>query len=208
MSPAETPSSSSFLITEKEPAHSTATAITERWDLAFITRFNAPERGIVRCQRGARRHTSSVFQNLPAFLALSAVVICVPGPDTALIIRNTLAGGRRSGIASAVGIICGIAVWTLAAAVGLAAVLSASEPVFRALQLVGAAYLVYLGLQSLWAALAGRGKPRPYGDGGARLAPRLSPGPAEQPRQPEDRGLLRQPAPAVRHARTATRRWR
>ena len=97
-----------------------------------------------------------MFQNLPAFVALSAVVICVPGPDTALIIRNTLAGGRRGGIASALGIICGIAVWTLAAAVGLAAVLSASEPAFRGLQLLGAAYLVFLGIQSLVAAISRR----------------------------------------------------
>lgn len=97
-----------------------------------------------------------MFQDLAAFLAVSAVVICVPGPDTALIVRNTLAGGRRSGIASAAGTVGGIAVWTLAAALGLAALLSASEPVFRGLQLAGAAYLVYLGLQSLVAALAGR----------------------------------------------------
>jgi RhtB (resistance to homoserine/threonine) family protein len=125
----------------------------------------------VRCQRGAARHTSSVFQNLPAFVALSAVVICVPGPDTALIIRNTLSGGRRSGIASAVGIVCGIAVWTLAAAVGLAAVLSASEPVFRALQLLGAAYLVFLGLQSLAAAISRRGVGSARGVGMPQLTP-------------------------------------
>src|SRR5918993_5052235 len=171
MSPADMPSSSSFLITEKEPAHNTATAITERWDLAFITRFNAPERGIVRRQRGGRPHTSSVLQNLPAFVALSAVVICVPGPDTALIIRNTLAGGRRSGIASAVGIICGIAVWTLAAAVGLAAVLSASEPLFRGLQLLGAVYLVFLGIQSLVAAISPRGVGSPSRTGKPDLTP-------------------------------------
>lgn len=110
-----------------------------------------------------------MFQNLAAFVAVSAVVICVPGPDTALIVRNTLTGGRRSGIATAGGIVCGIAVWTVAAALGLAALLSASEPVFRALQLAGAGYLVYLGLQSLLTAIRGPGKPGPYGIG-ARLA--------------------------------------
>jgi threonine/homoserine/homoserine lactone efflux protein len=112
-----------------------------------------------------------VLQNLPAFVALSAVVICVPGPDTALIIRNTLAGGRRSGIASAVGIICGIAVWTLAAAVGLAAVLSASEPLFRGLQLLGAVYLVFLGIQSLVAAISPRGVGSPSRTGKPDLTP-------------------------------------
>jgi len=97
-----------------------------------------------------------VFQNLGAFLVVSLVVICTPGPDTALMIRNTLSGERRAGIATAIGITAGIAVWTLAASAGVAALLSASEPVFRALQLAGAAYLVYLGAQSLVAAVAGR----------------------------------------------------
>jgi RhtB (resistance to homoserine/threonine) family protein len=113
-----------------------------------------------------------VIQNLGAFLVLSAVVICTPGPDTALIIRNTLAAGRRGGMATAVGIVSGIAIWTLAAAVGLAALLSASEPVFRALQIAGAAYLVYLGLQSIWWAARGRDSAAGLGPASTRLTPR------------------------------------
>ena len=97
-----------------------------------------------------------MFQNLGAFLVVSLVVICTPGPDTALMIRNTLSGGRRGGVATAIGITAGIAVWTLAASAGVTALLSASEPVFRALQLAGAAYLVYLGAQSLVAAVSRR----------------------------------------------------
>ena len=92
---------------------------------------------------------------LAAFLAVAAVVICTPGQDTALTIRNALAGGRRSGLATALGVALGQAVWTAAAAVGLVAVLRASQPAFTALRLVGAAYLVFLGVQSLLAA-AGR----------------------------------------------------
>jgi threonine/homoserine/homoserine lactone efflux protein len=91
--------------------------------------------------------------DLVAFVAVSAIVICTPGPDTALTIRNTLAGGRRSGIATAGGVAVAQAVWTLAASAGVVALLTASEPVFRGLKLVGAAYLVYLGAQSLRAAL-------------------------------------------------------
>jgi threonine/homoserine/homoserine lactone efflux protein len=49
-------------------------------------------------------------------------------------------------------------VWTVAASAGVVALLTASEPVFRTLKLVGAAYLVYLGAQSLWAALARRAR--------------------------------------------------
>ena len=93
-----------------------------------------------------------MLETLVAFVAVSAVVICTPGQDTALTIRNTLAGGRRSGVATAVGVAAGQAVWTVAASAGVVALLTASEPVFRALKLVGAAYLVYLGVQSLWAA--------------------------------------------------------
>jgi threonine/homoserine/homoserine lactone efflux protein len=89
---------------------------------------------------------------LAGFLVVAAVVICTPGQDTALTIRNALAGGRRSGVATALGVALGQAVWTIAAAVGLVAVLRASQPAFTALRLVGAAYLVYLGLQSLVAA--------------------------------------------------------
>ncbi len=94
---------------------------------------------------------------LAAFVAVCAVVICTPGQDTALTIRSTLAGGRRSGIATAAGVALGQAVWTLAASAGVVALLSASEPAFRALKLVGAAYLVYLGAQSLYAAITRRG---------------------------------------------------
>ena len=97
-----------------------------------------------------------MLHTLFAFVAVSVVVICTPGQDTALTIRNTLTGGRRSGIATAGGVALGQAVWTVAASAGVVALLTASEPVFRAVKLVGAAYLVYLGAQSLWAAISRR----------------------------------------------------
>jgi threonine/homoserine/homoserine lactone efflux protein len=111
-----------------------------------------------------------VLQSLLAFLAVSAVVICTPGQDTALTIRNTLGGGRRSGFGTAVGVALGQALWTLAASAGVVAVLSASEPAFRALKLAGAAYLVYLGAQSLVAAV--RRRPHePSARGGTAIEP-------------------------------------
>jgi len=100
-----------------------------------------------------------VLETLIAFVAVSAVVICTPGQDTALTIRNTLGGGRRGGAATATGVALGQAIWTLAASAGVVAVLSASEPAFRALKLAGAAYLVYLGTQSLVAAIRRRSQP-------------------------------------------------
>jgi threonine/homoserine/homoserine lactone efflux protein len=98
-----------------------------------------------------------MLDGLLAFVAVSAVVICTPGQDTALTVRNTLAAGRRSGIATAGGVATGQAIWTIAASAGVVALLSASEPVFTAIRLAGAAYLVYLGLHSLAHAVCHRG---------------------------------------------------
>src|SRR2546423_4181894 len=94
--------------------------------------------------------------NLAAFLGVSAVVIVTPGQDTALTIRNTLAGGRRSGVFTAFGVATGQATWTLAAAAGIAALLRASEPLFVAVKLLGAAYLIFLGAQTLVGAIRRR----------------------------------------------------
>jgi threonine/homoserine/homoserine lactone efflux protein len=93
---------------------------------------------------------------LVGFLGLAAVVICTPGQDTALTIRNALVGGRRAGVATALGVALGQAVWTCAAAAGVVALLRASQPAFTALRLIGAAYLVLLGLQALRAAFRRR----------------------------------------------------
>ena len=91
-----------------------------------------------------------------AFLGVSLLVICTPGQDTALTIRNTLAGDRRTGSATALGVSAGQAIWTLATSAGLSVVLMASAPLFIAIRLAGAAYLVYLGLRSVLNAVSHR----------------------------------------------------
>ena len=96
---------------------------------------------------------------LLAFFGVSAIVIATPGPDTALTIRNTLMGGRTAGIRTALGVSTGQATWTLATAVGIAALLAASEPAFLAVKILGSAYLVWLGLQALLAAVRGHERP-------------------------------------------------
>jgi threonine/homoserine/homoserine lactone efflux protein len=88
-----------------------------------------------------------------AFLGISILVIATPGPDTALTIRNTLLGGRRGGVLTALGVAAGQAIWALATSVGIVALLVASEPVFVAVKLAGAAYLVILGAPALFQAL-------------------------------------------------------
>jgi threonine/homoserine/homoserine lactone efflux protein len=112
-----------------------------------------------------------VIEGVAAFLAVSAIVIVTPGQDTALTIRNSLLGGRPAGLATALGVSSGQAVWTLAASAGLATLLVASEPAFVALKLLGAAYLVYLGAQSLLSAL--RGRVREHGGSGS-ATPRVA----------------------------------
>ena len=85
---------------------------------------------------------------LLAFVGVASVVVVTPGADMALVARNALLHGRRAGIATAFGVNLGIAAWSIAAAVGVAAVVQASAPLFTALKLLGAVYLVYLGVQT------------------------------------------------------------
>jgi threonine/homoserine/homoserine lactone efflux protein len=89
---------------------------------------------------------------LIAFVGIAALVICTPGPDTAMTIRNALLGGRPAGLATALGVSTGLAIWALATSAGLVALLIASEPLFLAVKYAGAAYLIWLGVQSLRAA--------------------------------------------------------
>jgi threonine/homoserine/homoserine lactone efflux protein len=111
---------------------------------------------------------------LVAFLGVAVLVIVTPGPDTALTIRNTLMGGRQAGIATALGVVSGQAVWALATSVGLVALLLASEPAFVAVRIAGAAYLVYLGVQALVAAFRPGGNRRVEVGGGQPLPGRVA----------------------------------
>jgi threonine/homoserine/homoserine lactone efflux protein len=98
-----------------------------------------------------------VFVHLGAFFAIATLLAITPGPDTALVTRNALVGGRRAGAFTILGIGLGLVVWIFAASVGIAAVLRASEPAFLAIKVVGGAYLVFLGAQALWQAFRGVG---------------------------------------------------
>jgi threonine/homoserine/homoserine lactone efflux protein len=93
--------------------------------------------------------------HLDAFVGLAAVLIIAPGLDTALITRNALLHGRRTALATALGVNSGMAVWTLATGAGLAALLEASALAFTVLKLAGAAYLVWMGLTALLASRRG-----------------------------------------------------
>jgi RhtB (resistance to homoserine/threonine) family protein len=86
--------------------------------------------------------------NLWAFVGISVVVIIAPGPDTVMVTKNAIVHGRRAALGTAVGVSTGLLVWTLAAGIGVAALIRASAIAFTAVKLVGAAYLIWLGLQA------------------------------------------------------------
>lgn len=89
------------------------------------------------------------------FLGIAAVVIVVPGPDTAVVTKNAVLHGRRAAMGTALGVNTGLSVWVLASALGVASVVRASDVAFTALKLIGAAYLTWLGVQALRAARRG-----------------------------------------------------
>ena len=85
------------------------------------------------------------------FLLTGVLLNLTPGQDTMFIIGRSLTGGLRSGIAAAFGIAVGTVFHTLAAAIGLSAILATSALAFMIVKLTGAAYLIYLGTKLLFA---------------------------------------------------------
>jgi threonine/homoserine/homoserine lactone efflux protein len=89
------------------------------------------------------------------FVGIVALLTITPGADMAMVARSVFNGGRRDAFATTLGISAGCLAWACASALGVAAVLAASQGAYDALRLVGAAYLVWLGAQSLVAARRG-----------------------------------------------------
>jgi RhtB (resistance to homoserine/threonine) family protein len=94
-----------------------------------------------------------------SFLVVVLLGAMSPGPDFVVVTRNSLFGGRRAGVMCGLGIACGVFVWVVAIALGVAGLLAASAVVFTVVKLAGAAYLVYLGVRA-WLSVRRGG----YGD--------------------------------------------
>lgn len=92
---------------------------------------------------------------LGAYLAVAALLIMTPGPDMALVTRNTLLAGRRAASFTALGIGAGSLIWGLASVLGIAVLLERSAVAFTVFKLAGAVYLGYLGVRSLIASFRG-----------------------------------------------------
>jgi threonine/homoserine/homoserine lactone efflux protein len=90
-----------------------------------------------------------VLLALLAFSGAAFLIVLLPGPDTLVVVRSLLRYGRGSAIRSVAGVLSGLSVWVIAAALGLSALLRASHDGYLALRWAGAAYLIWIGVQSL-----------------------------------------------------------
>ena len=108
---------------------------------------------------------------LPAFALASTLLILAPGPDSLLVLRNTLRHGRRAGWVTATGTMSGLLAWAVAAAFGLSALLQVSHLAYDVVRLAGACYLLWLGASSLWASRGPRAGPAGEPSGPAGPAP-------------------------------------
>jgi len=95
----------------------------------------------------------SVFSAVVSFAAVAGLLTVIPGLDTALVLRSAIAHGRRQAFATAVGIGTGALIWGAGAAAGVSALLTASTTAYSWLKVVGAGYLVWLGVRLVVAAL-------------------------------------------------------
>jgi threonine/homoserine/homoserine lactone efflux protein len=106
------------------------------------------------------------FEVWLAFVVTSAVLLAIPGPTVLLVVSYALGAGRRSGLATVPGVTLGDFTAMTISLLGAGAILAASATLFTVLKLVGAAYLVWLGIQ-LWRA--------PVSDGASGTAVVASP---------------------------------
>lgn len=89
------------------------------------------------------------MESLVAYAALAATLTLTPGPNMALVLKTALESGTASGLIATLGVATGLAMWALASALGLAAVLQTSPEGFTLLQAAGGVWLVFLGVRAL-----------------------------------------------------------
>jgi threonine/homoserine/homoserine lactone efflux protein len=110
---------------------------------------------------------------LIAFCAVAAVFSLSPGPDTLLVVNRALSHGSRLALLTALGSASGLVAWGLLSAIGIAALFSTSATAFAILKLLGAAYLILLGLQAIRRAHRSAGEAAPASPADrTRLPPR------------------------------------
>ena len=90
------------------------------------------------------------MENFYLFVLMCIFLIILPGPDTAIATKNTVTVGRIGGLKTALGTCCALLIHTSAAVLGLSAIIVKSAFLFSVFKYVGAVYLIYLGVKTLW----------------------------------------------------------
>jgi threonine/homoserine/homoserine lactone efflux protein len=112
---------------------------------------------VARVSLGSVRNMS--WSKYGEFLAFAVVLIVIPGPDFAVVTKNTLVGGHRRGRWTALGVSNSNLVQGTAAAFGLSALIVKVQPLFESVKWAGVGYLAYLGVQALRSARRGEYAP-------------------------------------------------
>lgn len=86
---------------------------------------------------------------LAGFIATAVAIIISPGPDTIVILRHAVNGGRGDGLAAVTGVQLGLVVHTALAVAGISLVIASSPVLFKGIAVIGAAYLAWIGVNSL-----------------------------------------------------------
>lgn len=107
---------------------------------------------------------------LATFVVVSVALTLVPGPDLMFVVRNG-GHGRGPAVGAALGAAAAALVWGVAAAFGVAALLQRSAQAFEVVKLAGAAYLIILGLRTLWQARSAPGITPPDGGSSGTISP-------------------------------------
>lgn len=89
------------------------------------------------------------MNELLAVAAITILAVISPGPDFAMVTRNSYAFGRRAGLITAMGIACGVQVHVLYTVLGISVVITSTPLLFFSMKILGAGYLIFLGIKSL-----------------------------------------------------------
>lgn len=117
--------------------------------MSFDSAVQAEERG------GSRMVMIHAVSYSWSFLAIAVLLVLTPGADFAIIVRNTVTGGRGFGVATTFGVTAAAAAQGLLASVGIADVIIRAQPVFLTIKWLGIGYLAYLAYGALRSALRG-----------------------------------------------------
>jgi RhtB (resistance to homoserine/threonine) family protein len=90
------------------------------------------------------------MENFYLFVLMCILLIILPGPDTAIATKNTVIAGKIGGLKTALGTCCALLIHTSAAVLGLSTIIVKSALLFSVFKYVGAVYLIYLGIKTLW----------------------------------------------------------